>query len=54
MFPVLPVVCLSFARLAPLRETAFLLAGVGEKKAWWAILDSNQWPHGCDPCALTN
>ena len=23
-------------------------------RAWWAFLDSNQRPHGYQPCALTN
>ena len=27
---------------------------VKHRKEWWAVLDSNQWPHGCEPCALTS
>ena len=23
-------------------------------KMWWRQQDSNLWPHGCEPCALTN
>ena len=21
---------------------------------WWRLLDSNQWPHACEACALTS
>ena len=21
---------------------------------WWGLLDSNQWPHACEACALTS
>ena len=41
-------------RAAGVVQHACSVQGGRRRRQWWAMLDSNQRPHGCEPCALTS